>query len=138
MSQEPLDPQIPDAALTYQFVRARGTGGQHVNKVATAVQLRVHLDRTHLPEPVKARLRKLAGSRLTAQDEVLIFADRRRSQLRNKEDAAERFLELLQSARHTEKKRIATRPSRSQKQARLDSKKQQGRTKQMRGKPQVE
>lgn len=135
MTDGPTDPQIPESALTYHFVRARGTGGQHVNKVSTAVQLRVHLGRTQLPEPVKARLRQLAGSRLTNHDEVLIFADRRRSQLRNKEDATERFFELLESARTPDKRRIATRPTRGQKRARMDSKKRQGNTKKMRGKP---
>ena len=135
MTDELIDPNIPESALDYQFVRARGTGGQHVNKVSTAVQLKVHLSRTQLPESVKARLRKLAGSRLTSADEVLIFADRYRSQLRNKEEANERFLELLTSARKTNKKRIATKPSRSQKKARLDNKKRQGQTKKLRGRP---
>jgi len=135
MTDDPTDPQVPESALTYHFVRARGTGGQHVNKVSTAVQLRVQLGRTQLPEPVKARLRQLAGSRLTNHDEVLIFADRHRSQLRNKEDAAERFFELLKSARATDKRRIATRPSRGQKRARLDSKKRQGNRKKTRSKP---
>ena len=135
MTDELIDPNIPESALDYQFVRARGTGGQHVNKVSTAVQLKVHLGRTQLPESVKARLRKLAGSRLTSADEVLIFADRHRSQLRNKEDATERFLALLEEARKTNKKRIATRPSRSQKKARLDRKKRQGTTKKLRGRP---
>ena len=138
MNQEPIDPNVPDSALDYQFVRARGTGGQHVNKVSTAVQLKVHLGRTGLPESVKARLRTLAGSRLTSADEVLIFADRHRSQLRNKEEATTRFLELLESARRTNKKRIATRPSRSQKKARLDRKKRQGQTKKLRGKPSMD
>ena len=138
MSDTHIDPDIPSAALDYQFVRARGTGGQHVNKVSTAVQLKVHLGRTRLPEPVKARLRKLAGSRLTVGDEVLIFADRYRSQLRNKEDAGERFLELLDRARRAEKKRIATRPSRSQKRARLEHKKRQGSTKKLRGRPSLD
>lgn len=135
MTDGQTDPQVPESALSYQFVRARGTGGQHVNKVSTAVQLRVQLGRTQLSEPVKARLRQLAGSRLTNQDEVLIFADRYRSQLRNKEDAAERFFELLRAARAKDKRRIATRPSRGQKRARLDSKKRQGKTKKMRGRP---
>jgi ribosome-associated protein len=135
MNDARIDPCVPDSALDYQFVRARGTGGQHVNKVSTAVQLKVHLGRTQLPESVKARLRKLAGSRLTGSDEVLIFADRYRSQLRNKQEATERFLELLERARRTNKKRIETRPSRSQKRARLDRKKRQGSTKKLRGKP---
>lgn len=138
MNEAAIDPNVPDSALDYQFVRARGTGGQHVNKVSTAVQLKVQLARTSLSEPVKARLRKLAGSRLTSADEVLIFADRYRSQLRNKEEATERFLMLLESARRTDKKRVATRPSRAQKKARLDRKKRQGTTKKLRGRPPLE
>lgn len=135
MAEELIDPNVPPSALDYQFVRARGTGGQHVNKVSTAVQLKVNLGRTQLPESVKARLRKLAGSRLTSADEVLIFADRYRSQLRNKEEANDRFMELLARALKPNKKRVATRPSRTQKKARLDRKKRQGQTKKLRGRP---
>ncbi len=138
MNDPLIDPEVPTTALDYQFVRARGTGGQHVNKVSTAVQLKVHLGSTHLPEPVKDRLRKLAGSRLTSADEVLIFADRFRSQLRNKEAAGERFLELLDRARSPDKKRIATRPSRSQKKARVDRKKRHASTKKLRGRPSLD
>jgi ribosome-associated protein len=102
--------------------------------VATAVQLKVALGRTHLPEAVKARLRKLAGSQLTHHDEVVIFAHRFRSQLRNKEDALARWLDLLGSARVTPKRRVATRPTRAQRQARLDDKKKHARIKRLRGK----
>ncbi len=138
MPDDDIDPEVPAAALSWQHARSRGAGGQHVNKVSTAVQLRVYLAQTRLPEPVKARLRKLAGARLTAADEVLIFADRHRSQVRNKDAATERFLELLTQARQVDKRRVATRPSRSQKRARLDRKKRQGQTKKLRGKPNLD
>jgi ribosome-associated protein len=129
------DPRVPDDALVLSFVRSGGPGGQHVNKVASAVQLRVLLGRTTLPEPVKSRLRKLAGSRLSGADEILIFADRHRSQLRNREDALARWNALLTEASQTPRRRVATQPSRRQKQTRLDDKKRQGDTKRMRRRP---
>ena len=129
------DPDIPEGALSFQFVRARGAGGQHVNKASTAVELKVRLASTTLPEPVKARLRRLAGSRLSRQDELVIFADRYRSQLRNREDALARLAGLLREARAAPKKRVPTRPSRKQKAARQEQKKRQGQIKRLRGKP---
>jgi ribosome-associated protein len=130
----PHDPEVPEEALSFSFVRSGGPGGQHVNKVATAVQLKVALGRTHLSEAVKARLRKLAGSQATHHDDVVIFAHRFRSQLRNTEDALDRWRALLEQARVTPKRRVATRPSRAQRQARLDDKKKHGRIKKLRGK----
>ena len=128
-------PEIPEAAFSFSFVRAGGAGGQHVNKVAPAVQMKVHLSRIDLPQSVKARLRKLAGSRLTGADEITLFADRFRSQLRNKEDALERWQEMLEKALVPPKRRVATRPTRAQKRARMDRKKKQGNTKKLRGRP---
>jgi len=129
------DPEVPEEALKFSFVRSGGPGGQHVNKVATAVQLKVQLGRTTLPESVKARLRKLAGSRLNRADELSIFSDQYRSQLRNKENALIRWNDLLAQARVQPKRRIATRLSRAKTKARMDRKKKQGKTKKLRRKP---
>jgi ribosome-associated protein len=126
---------VPEEALSFSFVRSGGPGGQHVNKVASAVQLKIQLGRTGLPEPVKARLRKLAGARLTGADEIVIFADRHRSQLRNKEDAVSRWEALLEQASRAPRRRIASRPSRAQKRARLDEKKKHGQRKRLRRPP---
>jgi len=123
------------AALTFRFVRSRGPGGQHVNTSATGVQLRVDLTQAELPPAVLQRLRKLAGQYLTQEDELVIGADEFRSQRRNREAAIARLDELVAEARKTPRKRIPTRPSRSARQARMDSKKKQGRKKQQRKKP---
>ncbi len=127
----------PDA-LSFRFIRARGPGGQHVNKVATAVELRVDLKRLALPADVRQRLLTLAGRRATGNDEIVIQADESRSQARNREAALARFTELLRRARQRPAKRIATRPSRAAKARRVEQKTRRGRTKQMRRKPEVD
>jgi ribosome-associated protein len=132
------DQQIAGEAFKFSFVRAGGAGGQHVNKVATAVLLKIQLGRTGLSEPVKARLRKLAGSRLNHADELSIFADRYRSQLRNKEDALLRWNELLTQAQKTPKRRVPTRLSKSKSKARMENRKKQGRVKNLRRKPSLD
>ncbi len=128
-------PDIPETALSYRFVRSSGPGGQHVNKVSTAVQLRVQLARTRLDKPVLERLIHLAGHQVNARGELVINADQFRSQVRNREDALARLRALVERALVKPKKRIATRPSRAQKRLRKDIKKKRGTLKKLRGKP---
>ena len=126
--------EIPDSDLEVAFIRSAGPGGPNVNKVASAVQLRFALDRNAtLRDDVKARLRLLAGQRLTDAGEVLIVARESRSQEQNRRAAEERLLELVRRALIAPKKRHATRPTRASKERRLDTKTRSQKTKKLRG-----
>lgn len=124
---------IPDDAFEFKFVRSSGPGGQNVNKVSSAVQLRIDLDLCGLREDVRARLEKLAGRRLNDAGEILLIAQASRAQERNREEALARFAELVRKALVVPKKRKATRPSRSAKKKRVDTKVKRGSAKRLRG-----
>ena len=126
--------EIPDSDLEVAFTRSSGPGGQNVNKVASAVQLRFGLARnTSLRADVKNRLRALAGHRLTDSGDLLIVARETRSQEQNRRLAEERLAELVRRALIPPKKRHATKPTRASRERRLDVKARSQRTKKLRG-----
>jgi ribosome-associated protein len=120
--------------VVISFIRSAGPGGQNVNKVATAAQLRFNVTRYRgLDYAAKQRLRKLAGRRLTDTDDILLVARNHRTQEGNRRDALERLAELIEAARIPPVPRRATRPTRASKERRLSTKVHSGRTKQLRG-----
>jgi ribosome-associated protein len=128
-----------DSELDERFIRSPGPGGQNVNKVATAVQLRFDIGRSpSLPERVKQQLIRLAGRRVSGEGILTIEAHRFRTRERNREDAQERLVELIRKAAHRPKPRKKTRPTRGSKERRLESKRQRAQTKRMRGSPRGE
>jgi ribosome-associated protein len=130
----PEEVQIPDDALSETFLAATGPGGQNVNKVATAVQLRADVFRLGLSPDVYERLKTIAGSRMTGAGELLITARRFRTQDANRTDARRRLAEMIAAAHIVQAKRKPTRPSRAAKAERVDRKKQRSAVKQTRGK----
>jgi ribosome-associated protein len=129
----PEDVIIPEDALSENFLAGTGPGGQNVNKVATAVQLRADLFRLGLHPEVYERLRRIAGSRITGAGELLIVARRFRTQDANRSDARRRLAEMIAAAHIPPRKRKPTRPSRAAKAERVDKKKQRSAVKQTRG-----
>ena len=124
--------QIDERELQIDFIRASGPGGQNVNKVATAVQLRFDVRASSLPEEVKGRLIRLAGNRITSEGELLIEAKRFRTQEQNREDAIQRFTALVRKSLVKPKARKKTKPSQASKEERLKEKKRRGEIKKMR------
>jgi ribosome-associated protein len=129
---------FPDDALEFRFVQASGPGGQHVNKTSSAVELRVTLSALRLRSDVVHRLSIQQRGKINKHGELIIQADNFRSQLKNRKDALSRLEQMVRTASRPPKKRIATKPSKTARRKRVDSKKQRGKTKAQRRKPDLD
>lgn len=128
--------EIAEWELTESFMRASGPGGQNVNKVSSAVELRFEAARSpHLSDYVKNRLRRLAGRRWTKDGAVIVTSDKHRSQAMNREDALAKLTALIAEAAERRKRRVPTRPSLGAKRRRVDAKTRRGEVKRLRGRP---
>ena len=134
----PEDVVIPEEALSETFLAATGPGGQNVNKVATAVQLRADVSRLGLDPEVRERLERIAGSRMTGAGEILITARKYRTQDANRQDARRRLAEMIAESHIVQPKRKLTRPSRAAKAQRVEQKRQRSAVKQSRGRVQLD
>ena len=122
---------IDERDIQYDFIRSSGPGGQNVNKVSTAVQLRFN-GAAHLPEALRDRLTRLAGRRMTDEGVIVIHAKRFRTQERNRQDALDRLIDLVRQAAEKPKRRVETKPSVASRKRRLEQKRQRSKIKRTR------
>lgn len=130
---------IPESELDEQFIRASGPGGQHVNKTASAVQLRFNVQNSQsLPEEVRRRLKSLAGSRMTKDGELILEASQHRSRTQNRAEARERLIRLVRRAARPPVRRKKTKPTRASKERRLKDKRARSEKKRRRKPPRLD